>query len=61
MNESTRLHKPTPEELGAVAGAMMNPYPDGQRPMKPAQLESGHGLGYFLPEMEFDVGIRYLP
>ena len=49
------------EEAASVAGGMINQHTE--RPRKPP-IEPGHpgsGAGYFLPEMEMDTGIIYLP
>lgn len=49
------------EETACVAGGMINLH--SERPRKPP-IEPGHpggGAGYFLPEMEMDTGIIYLP
>ena len=49
------------DEVDAVAGGRMNQYGDLPRPPRPP-IEPGHGAGgYFLPEMEMDTGIIYLP
>lgn len=48
-----------PEEASAIAGGMINLRGDG--PPRHPPIEPGHGAGYFLPEMEMDTGIIYLP
>ena len=53
----------TLDEMEAVSGGRMNSYPDGIRPLRPQRPDSynSSGAGYFLPEMEMDTGIVYLP
>jgi hypothetical protein len=47
------------EELVHVAGGMIKL--PRERPMPLPQEPAGPGVGYFLPEMEMDTGLIFLP
>ena len=57
--EMDRIREVSAQELQHIAGGRINLRQDGPAPRP--QEPSGHGIGYFLPEMEMDTGPIFLP